>query len=654
MTVKAKVKIKNAHVGGFQLPMFTPDSKWSSPKEFIDFSGSKFLGIDTETHDPNLMTRGPGFLRKDASVVGISLADENGRKIYLPIGHENGTNLDRDKVINYVRAQVSNTTQTKVGANLTYDFEALWSLGIEFKGPVADIQIAEPLLDEDRDGGYSLEALSRTYLQVGKDESLLRRAATDYCVDPKKGMYTLPPEFVGPYAEDDAYLPILILQKQLEEIKKEKLSEVWQLESDLLPILWKMRRDGVAVDLGIAEIVSKEVIQEENTLLRDMNEMTGLKVDPWASKSLYAVFEKLDLTGELTYTKTGQASFTSEFLGKMAERHAFCAKLHEYRTTNKMRRDFIDGLILSYHVNGRLHAQWHPMRRDDEDKAGGTKTGRIASTNPNLTQVPSRSPKWGKKIRRLVIPDSGGQWCKSDYSSQEPRITLHFAFMKGFEGAAEVRRKYLDNPATDYHQTTADMIKEKSGKDIGRRAAKDINLGNTYGMGINKLADKLGISLDASKEIMRYYHLGVPFVRKLGTHCMEYVEKTGYIRTVLGRKRRFKRWESAVWEKGGGVTVATREEAEERWGSARRAQIHKALNAMVQGSAADQTKSAIIQLDREGLTPHLQVYDELGNTIHHMDDVKKIKDIMEHAIDFSIPTLVDPEIGDSWGNTKKL
>lgn len=653
---------KSAHVGGFQLPMFAPASEWTPPKHLPDLRQAKMIGIDVEAKDERLTTMGPGFIRGDAKPVGISLAVDGGPKLYLPFGHEQGGNMDRDLVVRYVKDQLSHEDQIKVGANLMYELEALTYLGIEIKGPLADIQVAEPLLDEDREGGNSLDALSWSYLNKHKNEDKLRLAAAEFQVDPKKELWRLHSKYVGEYAEDDAILPIEVLKLQLAQLEKEKLMDVWKLESDLLPVLWKMRARGIKVDLDKAERLSLEMKLEEDVVLSRIWEQTGYKVDPWSSKSLAILLNQMGLGFYIQYTApsknypSGQPSFTNEWFQKMGDQHPVFTWLRDFRVMGKIRRDFVEGMILNNNIRGRLHPQWHQLRQDDEDRENGTRTGRIASSKPNLTNIPTRDPRWGKKIRALFVADDGGKYCKNDFSSQEPRILLHFAFIKGYRGAAEARQRYLEDPYTDYHQMTADLIKQRTGKIVERRPAKDINLGSAYGMGFAKLARKLGLPEDEARALLRVYHEGVPYVKKLEERCMEIVQAQGFIRTVLGRKRRFKKWEPRDWDrKRGAVPVSDYDLAVEMWGkSIERSDAHKALNAICQGSAADQTKTAIVLLDREGLTPQIQVYDELGQTIWDDRDAYRIKEIMEHAIEFEVPHLADPELGLNWGELEEL
>lgn len=642
--------------------MFAPASEWTPPKHLPDLRQAKMIGIDVEAKDERLTTMGPGFIRGDAKPVGISLAVDGGPKLYLPFGHEQGGNMDRDLVVRYVKDQLSHEDQIKVGANLMYELEALTYLGIEIKGPLADIQVAEPLLDEDREGGNSLDALSWSYLNKHKNEDKLRLAAAEFQVDPKKELWRLHSKYVGEYAEDDAILPIEVLKLQLAQLEKEKLMDVWKLESDLLPVLWKMRARGIKVDLDKAERLSLEMKLEEDVVLSRIWEQTGYKVDPWSSKSLAILLNQMGLGFYIQYTApsknypSGQPSFTNEWFQKMGDQHPVFTWLRDFRVMGKIRRDFVEGMILNNNIRGRLHPQWHQLRQDDEDRENGTRTGRIASSKPNLTNIPTRDPRWGKKIRALFVADDGGKYCKNDFSSQEPRILLHFAFIKGYRGAAEARQRYLEDPYTDYHQMTADLIKQRTGKIVERRPAKDINLGSAYGMGFAKLARKLGLPEDEARALLRVYHEGVPYVKKLEERCMEIVQAQGFIRTVLGRKRRFKKWEPRDWDrKRGAVPVSDYDLAVEMWGkSIERSDAHKALNAICQGSAADQTKTAIVLLDREGLTPQIQVYDELGQTIWDDRDAYRIKEIMEHAIEFEVPHLADPELGLNWGELEEL
>ena len=598
-----------------QLPLFTPDSDWVAPEVWPDLSQAEYIGFDAETYDPHLHEQGPGFIRGDARVCGFSFATEIGHKFYLPIGHAEG-NVDREKFINYTRAQLGRPHQIKVGANTAYDLECAWSLGIEVKGEVHDIQVAEPILDADRKDGYSLDVLAKQYLGKGKNKRLLKEAEAAFSVEHMKGMHLLPAKFVGPYAEDDADDALQVFLLQLEELKADDVYEIYQLEAKLMPILFKMRLHGVKIDLDKAQRVAIEVKKEEEELNKQLRAMAGRPFE-MTGPSLEPILKARGLT--MLRTPQGAPSLTNDWL--LAQKDEFCKLAVKLRKTTKMRADFIEGSILKHNVRGRLHTKWQQLRGydDEEEKSVGVSPGRIASSKPNLTQIPARDPRWGPLIRSFFIADEGGEWCKLDYAQQEPRILLHFACktkINGQElmGAAEARQKYIDDPDIDYHTLVCNLIEQRSGKNIGRKSAKGINLGVSYGMGEEKMAKQLGLPVEVVRDILKVYHEGVPYVKQLSKACASRANELGYIRTILGRKQRFPDWEPADFDrKWGSTPVRSREEALRLWGpNIARSKTHVAINPLVQGSAADMIKQAIAMLDAEGLTPSIQVYDEIN------------------------------------------
>lgn len=639
-----------------QMDMFPPQSQWRplQPHEWPDFkSHAKFIGVDTETHDPNLQKKGPGFIRGDALVCGISLASEDGHKVYLPIHHPEDNCEDPDIVIDYVKDMLSGD-QPKCGANLMYDLEALDSLGIKIEGPFADIQVAEPLLDEDKQTNYQLDTLAREYLNVTKNEDLLRKAANLYGIDPKKDLALLPARYVGAYGEDDAYLPIKIFQHQVDRLKEDNVWDIFLLEQELQPILFKMRKMGVRVDVDKAEQLSKETRRQEDQIIKDIYKICGVHINPGSGPEVAKALRSAGL--DVPITLKGNPSITDAWLQDQDNR--LCSLINLWRKTTKMRRDFVD-TIRDDHVQGRIYSNWHQLR----DSEGGTRSGRISASRFNLTQVPGRDPEWGPKIRGLFLPDEGGRWLKADYSQQEPRILLHLAYITlklkrqgllspelsrlTFDGVEEARQRYIDDPSTDYHQMVADLVFDKSRRNIGRRAAKDINLGSAYGMGKKKLASKLGVEWEIAEQLFYAYHEGVPYVKDIEKACMYMAQTRGYIKTILGRKRRFNDWENPKDE---GWTIRGEVEARKRWPNTfiQRAFVHKALNSAVQGSAADQMKKSLLLLNQEGLLPQIQIYDEIDGTFSTDKEATRVKEIMETAVQLEVPSLVEPEWGSSW------
>ena len=627
--------------GNQQLPLWKPQSKWTPPQVFPDLSGARILAIDCETYDPNLLTNGPGGVRKDGRLIGISVAADTGFRGYFPFGHAGEGNLNRNRVLEWAKEQFKKPMD-KVGANILYDLEWLNTVGIEVKGNLYDIQVAEPLLDEERKEGYSLQVLSERYLGRGKDESLLNAAAQAYNINPKKEMWKLPPHYVGEYAEIDAVNTLEIFKKQLPLLKEQDLMGIFKLETELIPLILAMRLKGVRIDIDKAEKLNKRYKKEEARLLKSLRDFAGFPVEPWSNQQLGVVCERNKIW--FPSTQAGNPSFTGDFLESSKE--IFLTSVAEYRKVNKMRRDFIDKVCLKMNINGRVHAQFHQLRRDSD----GTRTGRFSSSNPNLQQIPARDEYWGPLIRSLFLPDEGNTWFRLDYNQQEPRMLVHYARLRAIKGSREACEAYHEKDA-DFHTMVADMA------GIKRKVAKTINLGIMYGMGTFKLGQMLGLSYNDATILLEKYHEKVPFVKGLMHEAGKAATYRGEIKTLLGRKRHFHFWEPSdsrlKWPNK--EMPLRKENADEIWKGRplRRAYTHKALNALIQGASADLTKKAMLDLYKElKIVPHLQVHDELD--ISHIDNpaIKWVTDIMENCVKLEVPLKVSIEKGRSWGEAK--
>lgn len=264
--------------------------------------------------------------------------------------------------------------------------------------------------------------------------------------------------------------------------------------------------------------------------------------------------------------------------------------------------------------------------------------------NPNLQQVPARHEVIGPMVRGLFLPEEGCMWAANDFSSQEPRLLVHYASLLDLPGADSMVSAYHANPRTDFHQMVADMA------NIKRKAAKTIGLGLMYGMGKQKLANSLDLPIDEAEDLIRNFHQNVPFLRGTVDAVMRRIENRasgGAIRTLLGRKCRFPLWEPTEW----GVHKALPyEEAAAKYGQRiKRAMTYKGLNRLIQGSAADQTKRALIKLDQAGFTLLLQVHDEIALSVKSIEEAKEAAHIMATAVDLAVPSVVDVETGPSWG-----
>ena len=614
--------------------MFTPESNWSIPDIFPQFSETETIAVDLETCDPHLMTCGPGWAIGRGYVVGVGVATDDW-KGYFPIRHEGGGNLDETLVLRWIKNILSSSKREVIFHNALYDVGWLKREGIKVEGKILDTIIAAPLINEHR-FSYSLDNLGSTYCDEKKDESLLQDAALAFGINPKSQMYKLPSKYVGPYAEQDAALTLKLWKKLKLEISEQNLEKVLDMECRLIPLLLEMRWRGVRVDEEKAEVISKQLSTEEQKIQVEIKRKYGSEVNLWANASLQKIFDE----NSLWYPKTekGMASFQRDWLE--GHQHELPQLIVRARKLNKARTTFIDKMIKEHCFNGKIHAEAHAMRND----RGGTVSGRFSYSNPNLQQVPARDPEIGSLIRSLFIPEEGCQWGVFDYSQQEPRLTVHYANQMNLSGAKDAVAEYMEKNA-DFHQIVADMA------NIPRKQAKMINLGLSYGMGKEKLIKELGIDNTEAETLFRQYHEKVPFIRALQDQCARVAMERGYIKTFAGRHCRFDLWENR-YEK---TLPLPLKEAKEKYGeNLKRSYTYKAMNRLIQGSAADMTKLAMLDLWEEGIIPHLQVHDEIDLSIENIKQANKVTEIMENCIKLAVPLLVDMELGNSWGETEEI
>jgi len=620
-----------------QFPLLKTESEWSAPESLPDLSGDLEIAVDLETYDPDLKTKGSGWPTKNGHIIGVAIATENG-SWYFPIRHETGGNLDPKRVMRWVSDVCSDPRKTYVFHNAMYDVGWLQAEGVNIAGKTVDTMIVATLLDENR-FSYSLNNIGRDYLQQKKDEKLLKDAANEWGVDAKAEMYKLPPQYVGPYAEQDAALTLRLWKLFKGLIVKEEIQDVFDLEIRVLGSIIKMRTRGVRVDCDRADQISKKLEQEERVLIKKIKDQSGVSVDIWSAASVAKAFSSIGLGYPVT-GGTGAPSFTKQFLA--AHEHEIPKLIVRARELNKARTTFLEAIMKHQH-NGRIHADIHQLRSDE----GGTITGRFSYSSPNLQQIPSRDEVIGPMIRSLFLSEEGCQWGAFDYSSQEPRIVVHYASILKFKGASEFVTQYNKDPRSDFHQIAADIV------GVPRKQAKTINLGLFYGMGVTKLSNQLGLSLEDGKKLFARYHEEVPFVKQLSEYANDAASKRGSIRTLLGRKCRYDKWEPVSF---GLHKPLTHKEAFTEYGpNIRRAFTYKALNSLIQGSAADQTKKALVDLTDEGILPMIQIHDELALSIPDKITARKAKEIMENCVKLNIPSVVDAELGPSWGEaTNKM
>jgi len=619
-----------------QLNFIYNDSDWVCPSDYPDLRHAKEIAIDLETKDPNIKTKGAGWATFDGHIVGFAVAAFD-QQWYFPIHHDAGGNMDSAITTAWMQ-EVLKTPATKVFHNASYDVGWLLVNGFEINGPIVDTMIAAALINENR-FSFSLNACAKDYLGEIKNETFLNEKAKEWGIDAKADLWKLPAGYVGFYAEQDAGLTLKLWQRFKTEISKQSLNDVWDLEMELLPILIETRRKGIRIDEEKAATLKKEFVSREKTILNKIKKQTTLGVDIWAARSVAQVFDRIGVDYPRT-PKTGEPSFTQNWLVNC--NNPIAQLIREAREINKFHSTFIDSIQRFVH-KGRIHSEINQLRSDQ----GGTVSGRLSYSNPNLQQIPARNKEFGDKIRSLFLPEEGKQWGSFDYSQQEPRLVAHYAASvnEDFTGADEFIEAYK-NEAADFHQIVADMA------GISRTQAKTINLGLFYGMGKAKLGRELGISKDNAENLLNKYHSRVPFVKKLAEAVTNSASKYGFIRTIRGRKCRFDMWEPATF----GMNKAMQyEEAKAIYGNnIRRAFTYKALNRLIQGSAADQTKQAMINCYKQGYKPLLQIHDELCFSINSEEDIKGVKEVMENAIEnLKVPFKVDVALGRSWGEAKE-
>ena len=539
--------------------------------------------------------------------------------------------MDKTRVLSWLK-DILDAPSTKIFHNAMYDVCWLRAMGFKINGDIACTMIAAAVTDENR-FRYDLNSLSWHYLGYGKNEAALAEAASEWGIDPKSEMYKLPAMHAGAYAERDAEVTFGLWQEMKKEIISQDLEDIFDLESDLFHCLVDMRFKGVRVDIERAHQMKKEMKTAEQELLHKIKKETNIDTQIWAARSIANVFDMLRLEYPRT-DKTQAPSFTKNFLQE--HKHPVVNMIAQAREINKAHTTFIDSILRHEH-KGRIHAEINQLR----SQTGGTVTGRFSYQNPNLQQIPARNKDLGPKIRSLFIPEEGHRWGVFDYSQQEPRLVVHYASLYKLPSVYDVIDSYNNDSSADFHQTVADMA------EIPRSQAKTINLGLFYGMGKAKLQAELGVTKEKAAELFNTYHSRVPFVKQLMEKASNRAQDRGQIRTLLGRLCRFHLWEPNSF---GMHKAMTHEDALREHGPGiRRAYTYKALNKLIQGSAADMTKKAMLELYKEGIIPHIQIHDELDLSIEDDAQAKKIIEIMEHAVTLEVPNKVDYESGKNWG-----
>ena len=650
-----------------RLTPLIPDTGWVAPNAFPRLSDARVLGLDTETKDRALLEKGPGFRRdgeEGAHIVGMSVGTLDGGRWYFPMRHTVAPeqNLNPAHVMAWARDNLCTEGQAKVGANLSYDVDALWSEGVPVTGPFIDVQHAEALIDSNR-FTYNLDALSTSYLgETKKKSELAKWIELAYGDDNYRAyIWCAPPCLVGPYAEGDVDLPLRIWAKQRLILEQQLMMGLFDLETELIPMMVQMRQAGVRVDIEYAKQLDDELtagILEADMRLRGISGGLLHNLDPDKDISTTHLAQLFDAAG-VDYPKTanGRPSFVKGWLERIG--HPAGELVRHRRKLQKYRNTFVRSYILDKHVNGRVYALFHQLKGDEN----GTVSGRFSSSLPNLQNIPSRDEVWGPRLRALFIPEEGQQWVRHDWSQIEYRFLAHYA--RGPSGEV-VRERYRNDPSTDFHEMTLDLVAPFAKWDIStpprrklwRKPVKNINFGLVYGMGIDTLIEYLGLSREESEAIITNYHDAVPFVRATYNSAKNRANERGYITTFGGRRVRFNLWEPRFNTLR--KTALRYDDAVEEWGPrVSRAYTHKALNGLLQGSAADLMKTAMRDIHRSGATkvvgvPKLTCHDELGHSANasreHQEAISEVKHIMENCMTLTVPIIAEQSRGNNWGD----
>lgn len=634
----------------------------SDEELFPDLSRHGMLAVDTEGWDPDLKAKGPGWHRDDTYTAGVALGSEVGFRRYYNIEHPDEENrVDPDKLWRYLKHELGREDQPKVGANLLYDIGYLGEYGVELKGPIYDVQIAEPLIDENA-LSYSLERLSKKYLGIGKlDDELEAYIKTAFGkearTNPKRFIAKCPSTVVGPYAIGDVNHPLEIFKQQKVLLEQEGLWDLFVMESKLPRLLHRMRKRAVAVDLDKAEQMRSRLLVDQEVARAKMRHIVGFDVAVWAAESLARAYDQLGV-GYPRTPKTNKPSFTKPSMERLATMGGvageFTAAVLEDRRIDKMVGTFLEGCILEAHHNGRVYCNFNQLKSDD----GGTVSGRFSSSIPNLQFIPERTAE-GKLIRSIFIPDGDCDWTKPDYSQIEFRLMVHDAVDLNLKGARQIADDFINDPDTDFHEVVAEIVFGSQFTDVQRKRGKTINFGIAFGEGRDKLASQLGVSIEEAMAIIDMYHRKIPFMGKLAERAKGIADREGEIITLYGRKRRFP-WGKTTWNRQTGerTTVVL----PHRVPGATRIFTHKSLNARIQGSAADIMKDAMVKLDSDGVfdvlgVPHLTVHDELDfsmpRTRAGVEAMRHVRHVMENVVCLNVPLKVEIESGKNWGEVKK-
>lgn len=661
-----------------------PETNWRAPTSYPNFRQSIAIGFDYEVKE-NDFERGPGWSRGKSSICGGSIdllfRDGSTYTEYRPIRHEvdSHLNLDPIRTIEYWKDVLETTPHIpKFGANLIYDVGNATDENIWVRGELHDCQFAEALLTQDDD--VNLEFISSKYLKLHKETSVLYEwCAKAYGGEPtaiqRKNIYRASPKLAGPYGEQDARLPRLNLIHQYKLLQEQGLWDIYRMECELIPLWVTMRKLGCRVDIDQA-VKMKERLSKEITIKeRALKELCGIHLNVNARTELAPAYDAL----HITYPRTadGNPSFRADWF--MEQSDPLSELIWETRKLYKLRDTFIDSYILKSHINGRIHGQFHPLRNEgSRGETGGTVTGRLSSSTPDLQNIPSRT-KLGREIMKMFLPEENHWgWENGDYSQIEYRTFAHYAIGPRSE---ELRSAYRNDRKTDYHNVAQAAVKSASGIYIPRKASevaagefktgrmtiKEANFAGIFGVGALKMASMAHCSLEIGKEVLKALFTAMPFIKPTQKAFVNEAKMLGYITTVRGRRYRFDLWEKvSQWDDEtqsySRSLALPYQQAIREYGNIQRAGTHKATAGRCQGSAAEILKTAMHHCLKDGVYdvigyPKLTVHDSNGRSVIDLspeqeEAAKYMHWVMENALSLQVPIVFEIERGPNWGSAE--
>lgn len=680
-----------------QLPLFLPESTWITPS-IPDLSAAREVAIDTETRDGGLSAgRGPGWATGDGHLCGVSVAWEGG-SAYLPLAHPDSETIDHYAAREFLLSLYQRTNLKLIFMNAPYDLGWIWN---EFRllppnnsERIDDINAMAVMVDENRpSGGYTLDEICKWQGLPGKDERMLVDVGAAHGFTGralKQNLWRLPARFVGPYAEMDAAQTLAVAPKLRVIMEREGTTAAYQTEADLIACCFEMRRRGIRVDKERVERGIANFTMQRKNLLAEISEQLCRRVgleEIRSPKWMEAVCAEEGIPVPRTQPKKdregrmkggGNPSFTAEWM--RTSEHWLPRMACQVDRLSEAADKFLSGYILGYEHEGRIHPTINQFRGE----GGGTRSHRFSFADPPLQQAPGsaleETDELGAEIvsifRGAFLPEEGELWCSPDYNSQEYRLIVHYAeiarqkkriygdpesWLDGYDfeewklpRAEEAGNRYRNDPDTDFHQLVADMT------GLSRYSAKQVNFAKAFGAGISKFAAMSEMSVEQAKKTMDQYDEKLPFVKEEARLCQKLAAHRGYIKLIDGARSHFDLWERDKFDDERQLKLWSPAlpliEAQRAYPGChiRRAFTHKAMNRLIQGSAARQTKLAMLAMWREGIVPLLQIHDELPVSCDGPERGAHVAYIMRDVVKLSVPVKVDVKYGTSWGTARKV